>query len=145
MEFLEKCNSVHKYLCERCRSSNLQKLSPAFLWGAARPQVLNLAILAQAIRIRQTPVHCREQERYPVKVAIPTVERILDSQIDQRFGRAAYFVPDAERMDFRAIENESVADAGRASWFSSLILVFGWSGLNGLVWLSFFAHFVRCF
>jgi len=84
----------------------LQKLSPTFLWGAARPHVLNLAILAQAIRVRQAPIHCRERDRYPVKVAIPTVERILDSQIDRRFGRAAYFVVDAETIDFSAIENK---------------------------------------
>ncbi len=33
MEFLEKSSSGHKHICERCRSSDLQKLLSSFAAG----------------------------------------------------------------------------------------------------------------
>jgi len=39
----------------------------------------------------------------------------LDSQVDPRFGRAAFFIiVDTETMDFSVIENENIAAAGGA-------------------------------
>jgi len=50
-----------------------------------------------------------------MKIAVTSTGRTLDSQVDPRFGRAAYFiVVDTETMDFNAIENENVAAAGGA-------------------------------
>ena len=50
-----------------------------------------------------------------MKIAITSTGKTLDSQVDQRFGRAAYFlVIDSDTMDFSVIENESVAAAGGA-------------------------------
>jgi len=47
-----------------------------------------------------------------MKIAITSAGRTLDSQVDQLFGRAAYFViVDTETMDFNVIENDSVAAA----------------------------------
>ena len=50
-----------------------------------------------------------------MKIAVTSTGKTLDSQVDQRFGRTAYFiVVDTETMDFSAIENENVAAAGGA-------------------------------
>lgn len=50
-----------------------------------------------------------------MKIAITSTGKTLDCQVDQRFGRAAYFViVDPETMDFSVIENESAAAAGGA-------------------------------
>ena len=50
-----------------------------------------------------------------MKIAITSTEKNLDSQVDQRLGRAAYFViVDTETMDFDVIENDSVTAAGGA-------------------------------
>jgi predicted Fe-Mo cluster-binding NifX family protein len=52
---------------------------------------------------------------YVMKIAVTSVGKTLDSKVDQRFGRAAYFIIiDTEVMDFNVIENESVAAAGGA-------------------------------
>ena len=50
-----------------------------------------------------------------MKIAITSTGNTLDSQVDPRFGRAAYFiVADTETMDFTVIENKNVATAGGA-------------------------------
>jgi len=50
-----------------------------------------------------------------MKIAITSTGKTLDSQVDQRFGRTAYFIAvDTETMDFSVIENESAAAAGGA-------------------------------
>jgi len=48
----------------------------------------------------------------------------MDSPVDQRFGRAAYFVVvDTETMDFSVIDNENVAAAGGAGISSAKAVV----------------------
>ena len=48
-----------------------------------------------------------------MKIAVTSVGKTLDSQVDPRFGRAACFiVVDTETMSFSVIENENVAAAG---------------------------------
>ncbi|GAH71879.1 unnamed protein product [marine sediment metagenome] len=48
----------------------------------------------------------------------------MDSQVDPRFGRAAYFViVDTETMDFSVIENESAAAAGGAGISSGKVVI----------------------
>jgi len=50
-----------------------------------------------------------------MKIAITSTGKTLDSQVDQRFGRAAYFlVVESETMDFSLIENKSGAAAAGA-------------------------------
>jgi len=50
-----------------------------------------------------------------MKIAVTSVGKTMDSPVDQRFGRAAYFVVvDTETMDFAVIDNENVAAAGGA-------------------------------
>lgn len=50
-----------------------------------------------------------------MKIAITSSGESLDSQVDRRFGRAAYFiVGDPETMDFTAIANENVTAGGGA-------------------------------
>jgi predicted Fe-Mo cluster-binding NifX family protein len=50
-----------------------------------------------------------------MKIAVTSTGKTLDSQVDQRLGRAAYFViVDTETMDFDVIENDSVTAAGGA-------------------------------
>jgi predicted Fe-Mo cluster-binding NifX family protein len=50
-----------------------------------------------------------------MKIAVTSTGKTLDSQVDQRLGRAAYFViVDTETMDFDVVENDSVAAAGGA-------------------------------
>ena len=44
-----------------------------------------------------------------MKIAVTSTGKTLDSQIDPRFGRAAFFIIiDTETMDYSVIENESV-------------------------------------
>ena len=58
-----------------------------------------------------------------MRIAITSTGETLDSQVDPRFGRAAYFlVGDSETMDFRAIENEGVAAAGGAGISSAKLV-----------------------
>jgi predicted Fe-Mo cluster-binding NifX family protein len=50
-----------------------------------------------------------------MKIAVTSTGKSLESKVDPRFGRAAYFIiVDTETMDFSAIENENVAAAGGA-------------------------------
>ena len=50
-----------------------------------------------------------------MKIAISSTGQTLDSQVDQRFGRAAYFIiVDTESMEFDVIENSNTAGAGGA-------------------------------
>ena len=50
-----------------------------------------------------------------MRIAISSTGQTLDSQVDQRFGRAAYFIiADTESMDFEVIENGNTAIAGGA-------------------------------
>ena len=50
-----------------------------------------------------------------MKIAITSTGKMLDSEVDQRFGRAAYFIiVETETMDFKVIDNESVTAAGGA-------------------------------
>ena len=50
-----------------------------------------------------------------MKIAITSTGKTLDSQVDQRLGRAAYFViVDTETMDFDVLENDSVTATGGA-------------------------------
>jgi len=59
-----------------------------------------------------------------MKIAVTSTAKTLDSQVDQRFGRAAYFVIiDTETMDFRVIENESVTAAGGAGISSAKVVI----------------------
>ena len=59
-----------------------------------------------------------------MKIAITSTGKTLDSQVDQRFGRSAYFVMvETETLDFNVIENESIAAAGGAGISSAKALV----------------------
>lgn len=59
-----------------------------------------------------------------MKIAVTSTGKTLDSQIDQRFGRAAYFaIIDTETMDFNVIENESVAASGGAGISSAKVVL----------------------
>ena len=50
-----------------------------------------------------------------MKIAVTSTGQTLDSTIDQRFGRAAYFIIiDTETMNFTVIENTNVDAAGGA-------------------------------
>jgi predicted Fe-Mo cluster-binding NifX family protein len=50
-----------------------------------------------------------------MKIAITSTGKTLDSQVDQRFGRAAYFIiVETQTMDFSVLENESAAASGGA-------------------------------
>ncbi len=61
---------------------------------------------------------------YVMKIAVTSTGKTLDSQVDPRFGRAAYFIIiDTETMDFSAIENESVAAAGGAGISSAKTVI----------------------
>lgn len=50
-----------------------------------------------------------------MKIAITSTGQTLDSLVDERFGRAAYFlIAETETTDFSVIENKNVAAAGGA-------------------------------
>jgi predicted Fe-Mo cluster-binding NifX family protein len=50
-----------------------------------------------------------------MKIAVTSTGQTLDSIVDQRFGRAAYFIIiDTETLDFAVIENTNVDTAGGA-------------------------------
>ena len=58
-----------------------------------------------------------------MKIAVTSTGKTLDSQIDQRFGRAAYFaVVDTETMDLNVIENDNIAAAGGAGISSAKVV-----------------------
>ena len=59
-----------------------------------------------------------------MKIAVTSVGKTMDSPVDQRFGRAAYFVVvDTETMDFAVIDNENVAAAGGAGISSAKVVI----------------------
>ena len=59
-----------------------------------------------------------------MKIAITATGKTLDSQVDPRFGRAAYFViVDTETMSIETIENQSVAAAGGAGISSAKTVI----------------------
>jgi predicted Fe-Mo cluster-binding NifX family protein len=50
-----------------------------------------------------------------MKIAVTSTGKTLDSQVDQRLGRAAYFIIiDTETMDFKTFENDNVSAASGA-------------------------------
>lgn len=50
-----------------------------------------------------------------MRIAIASTGKTLESKVDQRFGRAAYFVVvDTETMDFSTFRNDRVAAEGEA-------------------------------
>lgn len=59
-----------------------------------------------------------------MKIAITATGKTLNSQVDQRFGRTAYFIiVDTETMDFTVLENENIAAAGGAGINSAKIVI----------------------
>jgi predicted Fe-Mo cluster-binding NifX family protein len=55
------------------------------------------------------------EKGYFMKIAVTSTGKDLDSQMDPRFGRAAYFIIiDTDTMDFTAVENTNVAAGGGA-------------------------------
>ena len=59
-----------------------------------------------------------------MKIAVTSTGKTLDSEVDQRFGRAAYFaIVDTETKDFSAIENDNVAAAGGAGISSAKAVI----------------------
>ena len=59
-----------------------------------------------------------------MKIAITSVGTEMDSQVDPRFGRAAYFaIVDTETMAFEAVENANVAAAGGAGISSAKVVI----------------------
>ncbi len=59
-----------------------------------------------------------------MKIAVSTMGNTLESMMDQRFGRAAFFIiVDSETMEFEAINNEAAASAGGAGITSAQSVV----------------------
>ena len=59
-----------------------------------------------------------------MKIAVTSTGKTLDSQVDLRFGRTAYFIiVDTETMDFTVIENENIAAAGGAGISSAKTVI----------------------
>ena len=59
-----------------------------------------------------------------MKIAVTATGETLDSEVDQRFGRAAYFlIVDPETMGFSAAENENIAAAGGAGISSAKTVI----------------------
>jgi predicted Fe-Mo cluster-binding NifX family protein len=59
-----------------------------------------------------------------VKIAVTSTGETLESQVDPRFGRAAFFLMvDTDSMDFSAIENDNVAAAGGAGIGSAKVVI----------------------
>jgi len=58
-----------------------------------------------------------------MKIAVTSNGKNPNSQVDPRFGRAAYFIiVDTETMDFDTVENESVAAGGGAGITSAKLV-----------------------
>ena len=59
-----------------------------------------------------------------MKIAVTSTGKTVDSQVDPRFGRAAYFtIIDTETMDFSVIENSNAAAAGGAGISSAKVVI----------------------
>jgi predicted Fe-Mo cluster-binding NifX family protein len=59
-----------------------------------------------------------------MKIAVTSTGKTLDSQVDPRFGRTAFFViVDTETMDFTVIENENIAAGGGAGISSAKTVI----------------------
>ena len=59
-----------------------------------------------------------------MRIAVTSTGETLDSQVDPRFGRAAFFlVVDTDSMDFSAIENDNVTAAGGAGIGSAKVVI----------------------
>ena len=59
-----------------------------------------------------------------MKIAVTSVGAKMDSQVDPRFGRAAYFaIVDTETMAFEAVENANIAAAGGAGISSAKVVI----------------------
>ena len=59
-----------------------------------------------------------------MKVCISSTGNTLDSSLDQRFGRASFFIiSDTETMNFEAIDNGAAAASGGAGITSAQIVV----------------------
>lgn len=59
-----------------------------------------------------------------MKVAVSTTGNNLESILDQRFGRTAFFIIiDSESMEFEAIDNQAVASSGGAGISSAQTVV----------------------
>ena len=59
-----------------------------------------------------------------MKIAVTSTGKTLESEVDQRFGRAAYFIiVDTETTDFSVIGNENVAAAGGAGISSAKAVI----------------------
>jgi len=59
-----------------------------------------------------------------MKIAVTSIGKTMDSQVDPRFGRAACFIIiDTETMDFSVIDNENVAASGGAGISSAKAVV----------------------
>ena len=59
-----------------------------------------------------------------MKIAITSSGQTLDSQVDQRFGRAEYFIiVETESMTFEVLNNENIAASGGAGINTAKLLV----------------------
>ena len=59
-----------------------------------------------------------------MKIAITSTGQTLDSRVDPRFGRAAYFIiVDTESMEFKTIENQNINAAGGAGINSAKVVI----------------------
>ena len=59
-----------------------------------------------------------------MKIAISSTGETLDSQVDPRFGRAAYFIIlDTETVNFTVVENQNIAAAGGAGISSAKTVI----------------------
>lgn len=59
-----------------------------------------------------------------MKIAVTCVGKEMNSQVDPRFGRAAYFlIVETETMAFEAVENGNVAAAGGAGINSAKVVI----------------------
>ncbi len=59
-----------------------------------------------------------------MKIAITSTGQTLDSQVDPRFGRAAYFIiVDTGSMEFKTIENQNINAGGGAGINSAKVVI----------------------
>lgn len=59
-----------------------------------------------------------------MKIAITATGKTLDSRVDPRFGRAAWFIiVDSDSMEFEAVANDNVSAAGGAGISSAKVVI----------------------